>query len=206
MCTVSSYPLPFPASFLTVSPNLIEPSNYKQAALDPQWVHAMNNELHALKKNHTWDLVPLPPGKRLVGCKWVYKLKLKVDGSLERHKARLVAKGYTQEYGIDFFETFSPVVKMTTIRCIIALAASKRWSIHQLDVNNAFLHGDLHEDVYMKPPEGLVHDSTLVCKLKKSLYGLKQASSQWFAKLTLELLDQGFNQSKNDYSLFTKQS
>lgn len=97
----------------------------------------MQSELNALTQNHTWDLVPLPPGKRLVGCKWVFKLKLKADGSLERHKARLVAKGFTQEHGIDFHETFSPVVKMTTIRCIIALAASKHWHLHQLDVNNA---------------------------------------------------------------------
>ena len=115
-----------------------------------------------------------------------------------------MAKGYTQEYGIDFYETFSLVVKMTTIRCIIALVASKHWPLHQLDINNAFLHGDLHEDVYMKSPEGLIHAPNLVCKLNKSLYGLKQASRQWFAKLTLELLHQGFTQSKNDYSLCTK--
>lgn len=97
---------------------------------------------------------------------------LKADGSLERHKAHLVAKGYTQEYGINFYETFSQVVKMTIIRCIIALAASKNWSLQKLDVNNAFLHGDLHEDVCMKPPEGLVHAPNLVCKLNKSLHDL----------------------------------
>ncbi|CAO2838095.1 unnamed protein product [Amaranthus hypochondriacus] len=163
----------------------------------------MDVELTTLQANHTWDLVPLPCGKKPIGCKWVFKIKLKVDGSLERYKARLVAKGYTQEYGIDFHETFSPVVCMTTIRCILALAASHKWSLHQLDVNNAFLHGDLNEDVYMVVPDGLSHSPNLVCKLRKSLYGLKQAPRQWFAKLTTALLAQGFVQSKLDYSLFT---
>lgn len=183
-----------------------EPKSYKVASQDPQWVHAMQCELDALHQNNTWDLVPLPPHKKAIGSKWVFKVKLKADGSLERYKARLVAKGYTQEYGTDYQETFSPVVKMTTIRCIISVAAHRRWPLFQLDINNAFLHGDLHEEVYMLPPEGLSHPPNTVCKLKKSLYGLKQASRQWFAKLTLELLHHGFIQSKNDYSLFIRDS
>ena len=108
-----------------------------------------------------------------------------------------------QEYGVDFHETFSPVVRMTTIRCILALPASHQWPLHQLDVNNAFLPGDLNEDVYMLAPDGLSYSPKLVCKLCKSLYGLKQASRQWFAKLTKELLLQGFTRSELDYSLFT---
>lgn len=193
---------PVHQSFLASHTTWVEPRTYTQASKDPLWIAAMENELQALQNNHTWDLVPLPHSKKPVGCKWVYKIKLKADGSLERYKARLVAKGYTQEYGVDFYETFSPVVRMTTIRCILAVAASKQWPLHQLDVNNAFLHGDLHEDVYMLPPEGLSHSPGMVCKLRKSLYGLKQASRQWFAKLTLALTSQGFCQSKLDYSLF----
>lgn len=180
-----------------------EPTSYKQAVLDPHWVHAMGLELQALQANNTWDIVPLAVGKKPVGCKWVYNIKLKADGSLERYKARLVAKGYTQEYGVDFFETFSSVVRMTTVRCIIALAASKNRYLHQLDINNAFLHGDLHEDVYMKIPDGLSSSPNMVCKLKKSLYGLKQASRQWFSKLSHAFISQGLTQSKLNYSLFT---
>ena len=123
----------------------------------------MQHELSALQKNNTWVLVDLPKGKKAISCKWVYKLKLKSDCSIERYKARLVARGFTQKQGIDYDETFSPVIKMSSVRCIIALAASKHWDIWQLDVNNAFLHGDLHEEVYMKAPNGLANASGKVC-------------------------------------------
>lgn len=166
----------------------------------------MESEISALNANHTWDLVPLPSGKKAIGSKWVYKVKLKSDGSLERCKARLVAKGYNQKFGIDYEETFSPVVKMSTVRTIIALASSKNWPLYQLDVNNAFLHGDLFEEVYMCVPEGVPNPHNLVCRLKKSIYGLKQASRRWFAKLVEALTEFGFVQSKNDYSLFIRHS
>ncbi|KAL2921578.1 Retrovirus-related Pol polyprotein from transposon TNT 1-94 [Bienertia sinuspersici] len=183
---------------------MIEPKSYKEASTDIKWIEAMEKKIQALEQNNTWDLVALPKGKKAVGCKWVYRIKLKADGTIERYKARLVAKGYTQQYGIDYEETFSPVVKMATVRSVIALAASRKWKIHQLDVNNAFLHGDLNEEIYMQVPEGVPNPNNMVCKLKKSLYGLKQASRQWFAKLLQELKFQGFEQSKNDYSLFIK--
>ena len=184
--------------------NIKEPTNYKEASEQSEWVEAMNKEIHALIKNNTWDIVDLPPGKKAIGCKWVYKVKLKPDGTLERCKARLVAQGYTQKFGVDYEETFSPVIKMTTIRALIAIAASKGWDIFQLDVNNAFLHGDLNEEVYMRTPKGIENPGNKFCKLNKSLYGLKQASRQWFYKLHTALLHQGFVQSKQDYSLFIK--
>ncbi|KAL8107165.1 hypothetical protein AgCh_023827 [Apium graveolens] len=132
-----------------------EPSSYVKASVHPLWVEAMSKEISALNTNNTWELVDLPKGKKAIGSKWVFKVKLKSDGSLERCKARLVAKGFNQRYGIDYEETFSPVVKMSTIRCLIDVAASKRWPLYQLYVNNAFLHGDLVEEVFMKVPEGV---------------------------------------------------
>lgn len=124
-----------------------EPASYQEASQYPCWVEAMEKEIQALELNQTWSIVDKPVGINPIGSKWVYKIKRKADGSLERYKARLVAKGYTQTEGIDYFETFSPVAKMPTVRMLIALAAIKGWHIHQLDVNNAFLHGELKEEV-----------------------------------------------------------
>lgn len=166
----------------------------------------MTNELKALQSNNTWEITELPEGKNCVGCKWVYKTKHNSDGSVERHKARLVAKGYTQKEGLDYEETFAPVAKMTTVRTVISLAASKRWTISQLDVNNAFLDGELNEEVYMKLPPGFFQSEKSqgkVCRLIKSIYGLKQASRQWFSRFSDALTAYDFMASLNDYSLFT---
>ena len=135
----------------------------------------MIEEMKALHKNHTWELVKLPIGKKTVGCRWVFTVKHNADGSIERYKARLVAKWYTQTYGVDYQETFAPVAKMNLIRILLSLAANKDWALHQFDVKNIFLHGDLEEEVYMDIPPGFDDSKSAgkVCKLKKSLYGLK---------------------------------
>ena len=142
---------------------------------EPLRDQAMNEEITALQKNKTWERCTLPYGKKIFGCKWVFSVKYHADGTIERYKARLAAKGYTQTYGIDYSETFSPVAKINTIRIIFSIAANKDWPLHQFDVKNAFLHGEIESEVYMKPPPGFSDEYNLGegCKLKKALYGLK---------------------------------
>jgi hypothetical protein len=164
----------------------------------------MQTEFNALLQNRTWSLVPPYPSQNIVRCKWVFKLKRKADGSIERHKARLVAKGFHQQAGVDYGETYSPVVKPTTIQTVLSLAYSAGWSMKQIDIQNAFLHGLLSEDVYMVQPPGFVHSTfpKHVCKLQKAIYGLKQAPRAWFSRLSDKLLQLGFVGSKDDTSLF----
>jgi hypothetical protein len=144
----------------------------------------MKEELDALHKNHTWDLVDLPRGKSVVGYKWVYKIKTCSHGTVDRYKARLVARGFTQEYGVDYEETFAPVARLSSVRALLAVAASRHWSLSQMDVKNAFLNGDLSEEVYMQPPHGFSSPPNKVCHLRRALYGLKQAPLAWFAKFS----------------------
>ena len=162
-------------------------------------------EIEALKANGTWTLITLAKGKKPIGCKWVYKIKYRSYGTIERYNARLVAKGYTQIEGMDYQETFSPAAKLITVHCIMAIAAARNWTLHQLDVQNAFLHGDLAKEVYMLPPPGYSrHGENLVCRLNKSLYGLKQASCNWYSKFSCAIRKADFKQSMADYSLFTR--
>ncbi|CAH9106825.1 unnamed protein product, partial [Cuscuta europaea] len=171
---------------------------------DPRWREAMQREIDALERTGTWRLEPLPPGKRAIYCKWVYKIKYTSTGSIERYKARLVVCGNRQVAGIDYTDTFAPVAKMVTVRTILAIATSLHWELHQIDVDNVFLHGDLREEVYMHLPPGYSSSTPgMVCRLLRSLYGLRQAPRCWFSKLTTFLKSYGFVQSHADYSLFT---
>ncbi|CAL5415338.1 unnamed protein product [Camellia sinensis] len=181
------------------------PNQVPEALSDPKWMHAIQEEMAALQKNQTWTLIPLPKGKKTVGCKWVFSIKHKADGSIERYKARLVAKGYTQTYGIDYHETFSPVAKLNTVRVLLSLAANLDWPLHQFDVRNAFLHGDLKEEVYMDVPPGFSSSQNgVVCKLNKALYGLKQSPRAWFGRFSMAMRQCGFKQSNSDHTLFLK--
>jgi histone deacetylase 1/2 len=156
---------------------ILEPYTLSQVLKYSNWTQAMDLEITALHKNHTWDLVDQPAAVNIIGCKWVYKLKHKPNRSIDRYKARLVAKGYHQTIGLDYFEMFSPVVKAATIRIILTIAISFQWEIRQLDVHNAFLNDELEEQVYMTQPQGYEDHKfpTKVYRLKKALYGLKQA-------------------------------
>ena len=181
-----------------------EPENLHEALGDKNWKNAMDIEVDALMKNRTWHLVPSNKGRNVIDCKWVYKIKRKADGSIDRYKARLVAKGFKQRYGIDYEDTFSPVVKAATIRLVLSIAVSRGWSLRQLDVQNAFLHGVLEEEVYMRQPPGYEDSSKPhhICRLDKALYGLKQAPRAWYSRLSTKLQELGFKTSKGDTSLF----
>ncbi|WVZ59326.1 hypothetical protein U9M48_009481 [Paspalum notatum var. saurae] len=185
---------------------LSEPLSYRDAILHPEWQLAMAEEIAALERTGTWDLVPTPSHIRPITCKWVYKVKTRSDGSLERYKARLVARGFQQEHGRDYDETFAPVAHMTTVRALLAVASVREWSISQLDVKNAFLNGELREEVYMQPPPGYSVPEGMVCRLRRSLYGLKQAPRAWFQRFASVITAAGFSASAHDPALFVHTS
>ncbi|XP_059295373.1 uncharacterized protein LOC132048692 [Lycium ferocissimum] len=164
-----------------------ESKNYKEAIKDPRWVEALQAEIVALPSNNTWEIVSLPEGKTPIGYKWIYKIKYKASREVERFKARLVAKGYIQQEGIDYQENFSPIDKMGTARTILSIVATKQWDTHQIDVYNAFLQGDLYDEIYMDLPQGI-------------------APRQWNAKLTEALVRLQFVQSQHDHSLFVRKT
>ena len=180
------------------------PKNPVSTLKDPNWKMAMDDEYNALIKNKTWDLVPRPPDVNVIRSMWIFRHTEKSDGSFVRHKTRLVGDGAGQQVGIDCGETFSPVVKPTTIRTFLSIAMSKSWQIHQLDVKNALLHGKLKETVYMHQPLGFRDPKNPhhVCHLPKSLYGLKQAPRTWYKRFSDYVSSIGFSQSNCDHSLF----
>lgn len=182
-----------------------EPMNFKDAMSSPEWHRwklAMDEELDALSKNHTWELVPREPGMKTIKNKWVYKIKLAPNGEIDRFKARLVAKGYSQRPNVDYKETFAPTASMNTIRILFAYANQQDMEILQFDVKTAFLYGDLDEVIHMEPPEGYPPKGDKVCRLIKSLYGLKQAPRQWNVKFDLFLKRFSLQQSQVDKCLY----
>ena len=183
-----------------------EPRNFHEAKGNKRWTNACEDEIDSINKNNTWELVELPQGVKIIGLKWVFKVKRNADGSINKFKARLVAKGYVQEHGIDFDEVFAPVARLETIRLLIGLAAANKWEIHHLDVKTAFLHGELNEEVYVSQPEGFEKkgEEHKVFKLSKALYGLRQAPRAWNTKLDQILKRLGFKKCSKESSVYRK--
>lgn len=209
-----TYPISSFASYEHLSPSfrcfigsldsVSVPKNLSEALAHSGWPTAMEEEMMALDNNGTWDLVCLPIGKKAIGCKWVFVVKMNSDGSVARLKARLVAKGYAQVYGVDYSDIFSLVAKLIFVRLFISLAATNNWPLHQLDVKNAFLHGDLQEEIYMEQPPVFVAqgESDKVCRLRKSLYGLKQSPRAWFGRFSEVVQEFGMKKCTSDHFIF----
>jgi hypothetical protein len=188
-----------------------EPLTYKEALNGtdaPQWLEAMQCEFNSLLQNKTWDLVPLPSGQRAIPTRWVYRIKQLADGSIDKYKARFVAKGYSQKQGIDYNETFSPVGKFTSLRCILAIAVYEDLELHNMDVDTAFLYGELSDNIYVTQPEGFIDHShpSFVCKLKKGLYGLKQSPRVWHDTIDTFLQNNGYKKIFADPCIYILQT
>lgn len=185
-----------------------DPTSLKEAKQRSDWLQwkaAIDEELSSLQKNDTWTLCKLPGNRRPISCKWVFKLKQKANGEVDKYKARLVARGFTQSKGFDYNETYSPTAKLTTFRVLLAIAVHHGYHIHQMDVKCAFLNGQLNEEIYMSQPDGFGDGTASVCKLNRSLYGLKQASRMWNERFHQYMVKIGFNRCMNDHCLYTKQ-
>jgi len=185
---------------------LCEPEGYEEAKQSPEWQKAMQEEISLIKKNCTWELVDRPPGKNIIGVKWIFRTKLNADSTINNHKARLVVKGYAQIYGVDYSDTFAPVARMDTIRLLLAVAAQKNWKVFQLDVKSAFLNGILQEEIYVEQPAGfeIQGKEDKVYLLKKALYGLKQAPRAWYGRIDDYLTGVGFQKSLSEATLYVK--
>ena len=186
-----------------------EPRTYHEAVSStdgPLWKEAIRSEVDSILQNHTWELVDLPPGCKPLKSKWIFKRKMKADGTIDKSKSRLVICGNRQKEGLDYFDTYSPVTRITSIRIILAIAAVRNLDIHQMDVKTAFLNGELDEEIYMEQPEGFIvpGKEKKVCRLVKSLYGLKQAPKQWHEKFDKAVLSNGFKINECDKCVYVK--
>lgn len=189
--------------------NLIfEPKNLSEVLSDdnkPKWIEAMKRELGSMQKNDTWELCDLPHGRKAIGSKWIFKTKTDEHGNPVQNKARLVAQGFSQKFGTDYDQVFAPVARQTTFRILLSVASKQKMIVHHLDVETAFLNGKLHETIYMRQPPGFeCSDKSKVCRLKKAIYGLKQAAKSWNDEIHRVLTEQNFEQSKADPCLYTK--
>ncbi|KAK4388273.1 Retrovirus-related Pol polyprotein from transposon TNT 1-94 [Sesamum angolense] len=198
-------------SFMCASVDIDEPTTYEEAVTSPnanEWIIAMKEEMSSMAKNNVWELVDLPTGRKTIGNKWVLKVKRKADGSIDKFKARLVAKAYTQKEGIDYEETFSPVVRFASVRLILAIVAHLDLELFQMDVKTAFLNGELDEEIYMDQPEGFQEMGLKrkVCRLKRSIYGLKQSSRQWYYRFHRAITSIGFTMIEEDHCVYVKRS
>ena len=186
-----------------------DPTTYEEALEDvdvQEWKKAMDREMESMGSNSVWSLIEAPKGVKPIGCKWIYKRKRGPDGKVETFKARLVAKGYTQKEGIDYDETFSPVAMLKSVRILLAVAAALDYEIWQMDVKTTFLNGELEEDIYMQQPKGFIALSQehMVCKLHRSIYGLKQASRSWNIRFDQVIKLYGFEKSPDEPCLYKK--
>ncbi|GJU61826.1 ribonuclease H-like domain, reverse transcriptase, RNA-dependent DNA polymerase [Tanacetum coccineum] len=183
-----------------------EPTSYSMACKHEEWKKAMKTELDSIERNNTWTLVELPPGRKAIGLKWVYKVKKDPTGAVIKHKARLVAKGYVQKVRIDFDEVYAPVARIETVRILLALSSKNGWFIHHLDVKSAFLNGELEDEVYVVQPEGYEKKDQpgKVYKLSKALYGLRQAPRAWNSRLDRCLKQLGFKRCQQEYAVYTR--
>ena len=187
-----------------------EPTSYDEVLKSSEselWLKAMKSEMDSMYDNQVWDLVDPPEGIKPIGCKWVFKKKTDMEGNVIPYKARLVAKGYRQRQGIDFDEIFSPIAMLKSIRILVAIATHYDYEIWQIDIKKAFLKENLSEEVYMTQPEGFTSkDGNKVCKLKRSIYGLKQASRSWNIHFDETIKEFGFSQNEDEPCVYKKTS
>ena len=193
-------------AFISVSddPDTLEAALASEHAED--WQQAIEDEIKSLEQNNTWEYANLPPGRKAIPCKWVFKTKTDATGNIERRKARLVAKGFLQIHGVDFDETYAPTAKYASIRLLLSIAATADLEIHHIDVKNAYLHADLKEEIYMNSPPGQQAPEGKVLRLRKALYGLKQGGKSWYDTISRQLETQGFIRCASENSVFRREA